>query len=102
VAPILKTVLVMLFAYAAFCGVLMRLQDHLIFFPTKGGEVRGPGVDVELRAVDGTKLQARYIERPGAEYMLLYFHGNAGNLADRSDLLEMMGDYGVVEPRAGS
>jgi fermentation-respiration switch protein FrsA (DUF1100 family) len=95
VAPILKTVVVMLFAYAAFCGVLMRLQDRLIFFPTKGGEVRGPGVDVDLRAVDGTKLHARYIERPGADHMLLYFHGNAGNLADRSDLLEMMGDYGV-------
>jgi fermentation-respiration switch protein FrsA (DUF1100 family) len=95
VQAILRTVIVVLCAYAALCGVVMWLQDRLIFFPTKGGKILGPGVDLSLRALDGTKLHARYVESPGAEYMLLYLHGNAGNLADRSDLLEMMGDYGA-------
>lgn len=85
----------LLVAYGATCGLVMLLQDRLIFFPTKGGRVVGPGVDVELRAEDGTRLHARYIEQQGADRTLLYFHGNAGNLADRSDLLEIFGDLGA-------
>jgi len=73
----------------------MALEDRLIFFPTKGGRVTGRGVDLELRAADGVRLHARYIERPGAEHTLLYFHGNAGNLPSRSDLLELLARTGA-------
>ncbi len=90
--PLLGKLLV---AYVAMCGLVMFLQDRLIFFPTKGGRVVGPGVDLQLRAADGTRLQARYIERRGADRLLLYFHGNAGNLADRSDLLPIFSDFGT-------
>jgi hypothetical protein len=68
----------------------MALEDRLIFFPTKGGHVTGPGRDLELRAEDGVRLHARFIERPGAAHTLLYLHGNAGNLASRSDLLSQL------------
>jgi uncharacterized protein len=83
------------FAYLAFCGLIRLFQDRLIFFPTRGGRVVGPGEDLRLRASDGTTLHARYIERPGAIQTLLYLHGNAGNLAGRSDLLEIFGDFGA-------
>lgn len=86
---------ILLVAYVAMCGLVMFLQDHLVFFPTRGGRVTGPGVDIQLRAADGTRLHARYVERQGADRLLLYFHGNAGNLADRSDLLEIFGDFGT-------
>lgn len=76
--------------YAVCIALVMALEDRLIFFPSKGGRVVGPGVDLELRAEDGVRLHARYIERPGAEQMLLYLHGNAGNLANRSDVLEQL------------
>jgi hypothetical protein len=68
----------------------MAFEDRLIFFPSKGGRVTGPGVDLELRAEDGVRLHARFIERPGASHTLLYLHGNAGNLANRSELLELL------------
>jgi fermentation-respiration switch protein FrsA (DUF1100 family) len=81
--------------YLAFCALIMSFQERLIFFPTRGGHVIGPGEDLRLRASDGTKLHARYIERAGANHTLLYLHGNAGNLPDRSDLLEVFGDFGA-------
>lgn len=81
---------VVVVGFAACVVLLMALEDRLIFFPTKGGRVRGPGVDLELRAADGVRLHARYIELPGAARTLLYLHGNAGNLPDRSELLEQL------------
>jgi uncharacterized protein len=65
----------------------MWFEDRFIYFPTRGGRVRGPGQDVWLRANDGVKLHARYIAQPRARLHLLYLHGNAGNLADRSELI---------------
>jgi fermentation-respiration switch protein FrsA (DUF1100 family) len=85
----------LLFAYIVFGVLLMSFQDRLIFFPTRGGQVAGPGVDLTLRAEDGPALHARYIEHPGAQYTLLYFHGNAGNLENRSELLELFADFGA-------
>jgi fermentation-respiration switch protein FrsA (DUF1100 family) len=85
----------MVVGYVMCIALLMALEDQLIFFPTKGGRVTGPGVDVELRTADGVRLHARYIERPGASHTLLYFHGNAGNLANRSDLLEQLSHAGA-------
>jgi uncharacterized protein len=85
----------LLFAYIVVGVLLMSFQDRLIFFPTRGGQVAGPGVDLKLRAQDGTALHARYIDHPGAQYTLLYFHGNAGNLENRSELLEMFAGFGA-------
>jgi fermentation-respiration switch protein FrsA (DUF1100 family) len=65
----------------------MWLEERLIYFPTRGGHVAGPGEDLALRTDDGVKIYARYIAQPRASQTLLYLHGNAGNLAGRSDLL---------------
>lgn len=90
-----KLALHLAIAYGMLLVVLTALQDRLIFFPERGGRVSGPGVDLELRASDGARLHARYIERPGARYTLLYLHGNAGNLAGRSGLLQQLSEFGV-------
>ena len=82
-------------AYIASAVLLTTLQDRLIFFPTRGGRVVGDGADLELRASDGTRLHARYIERPNARQTLLYLHGNAGNLAERGDLLARLSTLGA-------
>jgi fermentation-respiration switch protein FrsA (DUF1100 family) len=82
-------------AYACLVAITMAFEDRLIFFPTRGGSVSGPGVDLELRAADGVQLHARFIERPGADRTILYLHGNAGNLANRSGLLEVFARFGA-------
>jgi fermentation-respiration switch protein FrsA (DUF1100 family) len=93
VARIFGAVIVV--GYAACVAALMIFEERLIFFPTPGGRVTGPGVDLELRAADGVRLHARYIEQPGASRTLLYLHGNAGNLPNRSDVLEQLTGTGA-------
>ena len=81
--------------YVAVSLVVMSLEDRFIFFPMRGGQVTGPGQDVLLQADDGVKLQARYLAQPEATQTLLYLHGNAGNLANRSELLVLLAHLGV-------
>jgi fermentation-respiration switch protein FrsA (DUF1100 family) len=80
---------------AIMTALLMALEDSLIYFPTRGGRVTAPGEDVWLRAADGVKLHAFNSDPGGAERTLLYLHGNAGNLAGRSEVIEFFLQLGV-------
>lgn len=74
--------------------IVMGIEERMIYFPEPGGDVRGPGQDVELRASDGVRLHARHITTPGARTTLLFLHGNAGNLAGRSGVLQLLASVG--------
>jgi uncharacterized protein len=80
---------------AILSGLLMIFEDALIYFPTRGGRVTAPGQDVWLRAEDGVKLHAFHSGPDDAEHTLLYLHGNAGNLAGRSEVIEFLARLGV-------
>jgi len=82
--------------------LLMALFERsLIFFPTRYPDgwwdteavAHGSGCDVEDRffsAEDGVKLHGWWIRRVGSgddDPVLLFFHGNAGNLSHRAELL---------------
>jgi len=84
-----------LLGYVALLVLIVALEDKLIFFPTRGGRVSGPGRDLQLTASDGVRLHARYIEVPGARHTLLFLHGNAGNLAGRSQQLQLLSAAGA-------
>jgi fermentation-respiration switch protein FrsA (DUF1100 family) len=79
---------------AIFMLALMALEDTFIYFPARGGRVTAEGSDVWLRAADGVKLHAFHVEQEGATRTLLYLHGNAGNLAGRSVVLEFYAALG--------
>lgn len=80
---------------ATMTAVLMALEDTFIYFPERGGRVTAHGRDVWLHASDGVKLHAFHVETKGATRTLLYLHGNAGNLAGRSEVLEYYAALGV-------
>lgn len=84
-----------LIGYAALLGILMAFEDRMIYFPVRGGRVDGAGEDVTLRSADGVRLHARYLPRDPGAPTLLYLHGNAGNLAERSDLLQYFAELGA-------
>ncbi len=72
--------------------LLLRLfEDRLIFFPDLFSEDIDPtkaGVPVEdvfFATSDGMRLHGWYSVAEGATRTILYFHGNAGNLAGRID-----------------
>jgi fermentation-respiration switch protein FrsA (DUF1100 family) len=67
---------------------LLFFENSLIFFPTKGDVGKSPGEDVSLTTSDGVRIHGWYVTNPLATRTLLCFHGNAGNLEDRRDLVE--------------
>src|SRR5262249_54076753 len=69
------------------------LDELLLFAPSKypKGNWKPAGLDFEdawFSAADGTRLHAWYCPCPDARAVLLYAHGNAGNLALYGSLLK--------------
>jgi fermentation-respiration switch protein FrsA (DUF1100 family) len=83
--------------------VTMAFGDRFIFFPTRypAGEwdrrkrARIPVDEVEFTIADGTRLVAWHARAKQERCTFLYFHGNAGNIADRLDVLEALAEIGV-------
>lgn len=82
--------------------VMLRrvLTDAMLFHPTRG-QPRTPaavGLPFEalwLRAADGTRTQAWWIPGTGRPVTLVFFHGNAGVMADRLENARQLHDLGV-------
>jgi uncharacterized protein len=95
-------------ASAALLIVGWGLERHFLYFPTRvlesTPEAHGLAAEeLDLRAEDGVRLRGWRLRGPGRR-ALLYFHGNAGNAADRLDrsriLVERLGlDVFLVDYR---
>jgi fermentation-respiration switch protein FrsA (DUF1100 family) len=76
-------------------AMLMLFENRFIYFPTKLSEsdsdrVRQGTVPIEdawLTAEDGVRLHAWFVHGRRPQVTILFFHGNAGNVADRRDWL---------------
>lgn len=88
-----------------FCGLLAGglylMQPRMVFIPYS--EVSENPTDwglayedVWLRTRDGLRLHAWYLPRPGARQVLLFLHGNAGNISHRRASLEIFHRLGLA------
>jgi uncharacterized protein len=70
------------------------LENGLVFhpMPSDGKSARPPIQDVELRCADGVQVHARWHPHPKETGVLLYCHGNAGNLEQRGELMNHFGE----------
>lgn len=68
-------------------GFVMLFEESFIYFPRRGDVGPSPGEDVFLTTSDGVRIHGWFVTHPEARFALLWFHGNAGNLEDRRDLL---------------
>jgi fermentation-respiration switch protein FrsA (DUF1100 family) len=83
-------------AYGAVLLLVFVFQSHLVFYPGMGREVmlspQSYGLryeTVELQTSDGERLQAWWVPAEDARGVVLFFHGNAGNISHRLDYLLM-------------
>jgi fermentation-respiration switch protein FrsA (DUF1100 family) len=82
-------------------GGLYLMQPWMVFRPY-AEVMENPGdwglayEDVWLKTGDGLRLHAWYLPRPGAQRVLLFFHGNAGNLSHRRTSLEIFHRLGLA------
>jgi fermentation-respiration switch protein FrsA (DUF1100 family) len=77
-------------------GMGMFFGDRFIFFPSRANEEwdrnrRGTGAEeVTFAAADGAKLVSWYLRTTHARATVLFFHGNAGNLSHRTDMIQTL------------
>jgi uncharacterized protein len=82
-------------AYLLMVVILMFLEKSLIFFPSKypEGTWKFGGLPLEdacFQADDGTKLHGWYVPHENRTATVLFLHGNAGNITDRTDTLQRL------------
>lgn len=90
-------------AIVALCVWLfvMVFENSFIYFPEQYpvGEWNPPGVEFEdayFESEDGTKLHGWYHSVPNPQAVVLFAHGNAGNLSHRWPLMKMWSErFGV-------
>ena len=104
--PLRQRIMHIFLAVAAgvlLAGFGIRLfEDRLVYFPAPfpedfGGPRRHglPLQDVNLETDDGVRIHGWFLEKPESSSVLLFFHGNAGNLTDRLGHLQILSLLGT-------
>jgi uncharacterized protein len=102
---VISMVIVFASLYLGVAGLLYAYQRDYLYFP----DVQRPiaslaGVsslrEIELVTSDGLRLLAWYVPPPEGKPVLLYFHGNGGNIGYRASRLAQFADadLGVLMP----
>ncbi len=93
--------LLLLVVYLLLLLFLMIFEESLIFVPSSypWGDWQPTGVsfeDAEFEAADGTRLHGWYAHRENARAVVLFCHGNAGNVTHRAHTLAALHDLAGV------
>jgi fermentation-respiration switch protein FrsA (DUF1100 family) len=99
----LKVILVLLACLVFFISILFIMQKKLIFLPSKlpqdySYKFNQPFEEFFLETEDGAKLNAIHFKNENPKGVILYFHGNAGDLSRWGKVTSyfMNFDYDVV------
>ncbi len=84
-------------AYLLVLLVLMFLENSLIFYPSRypEGDWEPPSLpheDAWFNASDGTQIHGWYLEHEQPRAVVLFAHGNGGNLSHREEILRLLRD----------
>ena len=96
----LGSVLIPILALFLFGGWIYFQQPSMIFYPVRNLSATPTDWgfdydDVTLKTTDGTKLHGWYIPYAGADRVLLFFHGNAGNMSHRGESVDIFHRLGL-------
>src|SRR5262245_20100305 len=82
-----------LLAYLAVIVLLMLFENYLLYHPVRASSSWYPAApelnaqDVEWTLSDGTRIHGWWCPVPRAEGVVLFCHGNAGNLSQRGGMV---------------
>jgi len=96
----LGTLVPVLLGLALLNGCMFLAQPSMIFFPHSDLEAtprdwRLDYEDVRLRTADGVELHGWFVPHRGSRRVLLFFHGNAGNISHRRESIEIFHRLGL-------
>ena len=97
---VLKIVLFIIFCFVLILGYAKYIELRSIFFPVKEIVFNPEAInlsfeDVYLKTRDDKKINGWFIPYEKAKYTLLFLHGNAGNIGDRLDKINMLRELGL-------
>lgn len=98
----MKLLLLIAVAYTVLVVLLYMSQHSMLYLPNLPGRaLRGTPADsglayedVRLRTADGIELHGWFIPASGPR-VLLFFHGNAGNVSDRLSSIRVFNELGL-------
>lgn len=87
-------------AYVLVCLLAFVLQKNMVFFPDRAafGTPTHAGMtfrDVFFVTSDGVRLHGWFVSAPGSKRVVLFFHGNAGNVSHRVESIRVFHDLGL-------
>lgn len=86
--------------YVGILLVFWTFQDRLVYYPTRllEGTPADMGLvyeSVEFQASDGVRLHGWWVPAPDAQSIVLFVHGNGGNVSHRLEKLRSLHDLGL-------
>lgn len=99
---LVKILLLLGLGYALVVGLMFVTQDRLVYMPssTISGTPERVGLDYEdvhLTAEDGVRLHGWFLPEPNDDSpVLLFLHGNAGNIGHRLHSLQQFHELGMA------
>jgi fermentation-respiration switch protein FrsA (DUF1100 family) len=96
----LSSIVILLVLLLILNGWLYFQQPGMIFFPQRTLEATPAdwGLDYEsvsLQTEDGLRLHGWFIPQSGSDQVVLFFHGNAGNISHRGDTVAIFHRLGL-------
>jgi len=88
-----RLVLALVFIYASLLLVAYFFSDRIIFRAQESSYEDGPEI-LKIETEDGAEISALYLLEPNSEFTILYSHGNAEDVGDIREFLEMFRDNG--------
>jgi len=87
-------------AYIIFVGILFIFQSHYIYYPERvlsadPGDIGLNFESVSFETTDGVKLSGWFVPSEGARGVILFCHGNAGNISHRLESIQIFHQLGL-------
>lgn len=86
--------------YLAFAGFLFIFQSHHIYYPERVLSVTPHSIGLQFESVsfettDGVLLSGWFVPSESARGVILFCHGNAGNISHRLDSIQIFHQLGL-------
>ena len=97
---LISAVIGLALGYLALVAFVYVRQPKMLYFPTSEIEQTPAAIglsfdEVNLKTADGLTIAAWHIPAPDARAVLLFCHGNAGNISHRLDSIRIFHDLGL-------
>ena len=90
----LKIIYILVTLYVALLALMFVFQRKLLYFPTPLSEYQlassAPFTTLDIRTNDGLSLRSWQSRGDPEKKTFVFFHGNAGNAADRMPMMEIL------------